>query len=228
MSLLGCSRHKNAKTANRLKGMKLWYCIHLKITFTYTIRQPHLILYIPADRRPRGSLERMRLKKYCFQPLPASTLNVWSCVLKWEGVTQRVWEPQTVMNKGWERGWRMKSFQRERERCTREREETERVIVRYWNTSTEGRYKREGEEREEDELKLKAHKEGPCRGGRGAYPSVDLDGTLVMWNSISCQLCGNVCQMPCVREGPWCAHRGLFTVVSVLAWAVLNLHSFAL
>jgi len=39
----------------------------------------------------------------------------------------------------------MKSFQRERERerCTRESEETERVIVRYWNTSTEGRYKRE-------------------------------------------------------------------------------------
>lgn len=95
--------------------------------------------------------------------------------------------------KEWERGWRIKSFHR----CTRESEEAERVIVRYCNTSTEGRYERESEEGEEDELELEENKEGPCWGGRGVYPSVDLDGTLLMWNIISCQLCGNVCQMPC-------------------------------
>lgn len=98
-----------------------------------------------------------------------------------------------------------------------------KVIVRYWNTSTEGRYKRESEEGEEDELELEENKEGPCWGGRGVYPSVDLDGTLLLWNSISCQLCGNVCQMPCdVLAG---VYLWLSACLHVLFLICIHLHS---
>jgi len=90
---------KNVQTANRLKGKKLYYSSTIfKITFTYKALSGSRIsyfTYIPADIRPRGSLENEIFFLILLSATPPSSLQLLMCgVVCW---SEREWHSRCEM-----------------------------------------------------------------------------------------------------------------------------------